>query len=188
MISNTSFHVMPTSIKGVLATDADVGRGREAARASAVNCLAAMLTVVWRRAAGACYTVTAVRCDLSGGENVSVHRRKVKMDPPTMALISRVTCPDCGTFTLVPFSTSTLAGRIVCLNPACMARYPVQLRPHPLQKDAVDRLRQTARRMFAESRAIDWSSTSAVLGTRESASRPSSSACSPRSEPSSDRR
>lgn len=32
--------------KGALATDADVARGREAARASAVNCLAAMLTVV----------------------------------------------------------------------------------------------------------------------------------------------
>lgn len=32
--------------KGVLATDADVARGREAARASAINCLAAMLTVL----------------------------------------------------------------------------------------------------------------------------------------------
>lgn len=31
--------------KGVLATDVDVARGREAARASAINCLAAMLTV-----------------------------------------------------------------------------------------------------------------------------------------------
>jgi len=32
--------------KGALATDVDVARGREAARASAVNCLAAMLTVI----------------------------------------------------------------------------------------------------------------------------------------------
>ena len=32
--------------KGILATEADVTRGREAARASAVNCLAALLTVI----------------------------------------------------------------------------------------------------------------------------------------------
>ena len=32
--------------KGVLTSDADVARGREAARASAINCLAAMLTVI----------------------------------------------------------------------------------------------------------------------------------------------
>lgn len=32
--------------KGVLAGDADVARGREAARASAINCLAAMLSVI----------------------------------------------------------------------------------------------------------------------------------------------
>jgi enamine deaminase RidA (YjgF/YER057c/UK114 family) len=32
--------------KGVLASDADVTRGRDAARASAINCLAAMLTVI----------------------------------------------------------------------------------------------------------------------------------------------
>lgn len=32
--------------KGALATDADVARGREAARASTVNCLAAMLAVM----------------------------------------------------------------------------------------------------------------------------------------------
>lgn len=32
--------------KGVLVSDADVPRGREAARASAINCLAAMLTVI----------------------------------------------------------------------------------------------------------------------------------------------
>jgi enamine deaminase RidA (YjgF/YER057c/UK114 family) len=32
--------------KCVLATDADVTRGREAARASAMNCLAAMLTII----------------------------------------------------------------------------------------------------------------------------------------------
>lgn len=103
---------------------------------------------------------------------MNLARRKVKMDPPTMALVSRVTCPDCGAFTLVPFSTSTLEGRIVCLNPACMARYPVTLLPDPSQKEAVDRLRHTARRMFAESRAIDWSSASAALGRRETARPP----------------
>jgi len=40
----SSFH--GRDYKGVLSSDADVSRGREAARASAINCLAAMLSVV----------------------------------------------------------------------------------------------------------------------------------------------
>src|SRR2546425_810994 len=89
--------------------------------------------------------------------------RKIVFDLPKMALVSMMSCPDCGSYVIVPFLAHTLRGKLVCVNPSCLSSCPVELRPDSSQKRVVEKMRQTARQILAESRAIDWSTADVAI-------------------------
>ena len=90
---------------------------------------------------------------------------KVKFDPPKVALVAKVACPDCHvSYNTIPFSPLTLEGEFYCPNPKCNAAYRMKLLPHESQKNSVEEMLKLAVQSIQKSRAIDWSQSSLALG------------------------
>ncbi len=96
---------------------------------------------------------------------MTTSEHKLKFDPPKVALVAKVACPDChGSYNMIPFSPLTLEGEFYCRNPKCNAAYRMKLLPHESQKNSVEEMLKLAVQSIQKSRAIDWSQSSLALG------------------------
>ena len=96
---------------------------------------------------------------------MTTSEHRVKFDPPKVALVAKVACPDCHvSYNMIPFSPLTLEGEFYCPNPKCKAAYRMKLLPHESQKNSVDEMLKLAVQSIQKSRAIDWSQSSLALG------------------------
>ncbi len=96
---------------------------------------------------------------------MTTSEHKVKFDPPKVALVAKVACPDCHvSYNMIPFSPLTLEGEFYCPNPKCNAAYRIKLLPHESQKNSVEEMLKLAVQSIQKSRAIDWSQSGLALG------------------------
>jgi hypothetical protein len=96
---------------------------------------------------------------------MTASEHKVKFDPPKVALVAKVACPDCHvSYNMIAFSPVTLEGEFYCPNPKCNAAYRMKLLLHDSQKDSVEEMLKLAVLSIQKSRAIDWSQSGLALG------------------------